>query len=432
MAKRPRQDNQSGDEAPFRGEEPSAARALARGIGDIQQATGVMVRYAAAFDETVGPLIDRGNQRGIDRAARECTAEAGRRRQLANNELQAAKKLFRLEIANVAPVTAVRQAVRQFDRHIRDAQSTIALYHKISLASIKRMRFLALRNLKAGAGPFVLPSFPNLEIVWRDNQRHNIRGVVVPVTKVKFNLRILGLKLNFAVAQFRPEGVPQLPPPKLLVPAKPVVVGGRTTTALDSPGPEAGNLVVPAAGGNPAVDFYGYLKIIYVTGVPPECTIRFQTIATPRRYLLVNGAWVDLLPVAGQPRADPPGGGPNINVGGGTWVFSDFPNGGIPNGAPVCTYRTVNDLFRTWVVEFCPGALPNILGYWEWSFRQVLHMTATGVVSVTIPPAPAGVAAPPGGWPNAPGSGPTTWVDANAAPADAAAEHKALFPESYL
>ncbi len=164
------------------------------------------------------------------------------------------------------------------------------------------------------------------------------------------------------------------------------------------------------------------------------CRIEFRTIWYPNWSFLPaggGGGWQDATPGGnpGQPRADPPGGGPNFDVAPGTTAFADFPGNWFLPGTAACAYLRRDDLFRTWVVLICPGNT-TVLGYWQWQFKMVIHQGTNGVENVETQPGngPAGVAAPPGGWPSAPSSGPTTWVDAANAPAQATADYKASYP----
>ncbi len=322
-------------------------------------------------------------------------------------------------------------SVRRLQKKIKEKRSwalkNIELYHRLNKSSITAILYWSKAFSKSlpTLFPPIAPQY-GFEEVFADFQIHVIGGIPVPLRKIKYKIVIWGLPvLNIGFIHF-PHLPGWNPPPKVLVGSPPVTVGGRTITAVDTLGPHSGNPVLPASGGGvvPPVFFNGYMKLIYTTGVAAGCRIEYATIAISQKYMrLPGGAWIDLVPGgSGVPFADPPGGGPNIHVGD-VWVFSDFPStSSFPPGVPVCTYLVRDARYRTWVREVCPGGATTILGFWDWSFRQILHQGVAGTESVVNPPVGGGAlpgGAPPGGWPAAPGSGPTTWTGAGAAtPAD--------------
>ena len=77
------------------------------------------------------------------------------------------------------------------------------------------------------------------------------------------------MSVNICVVQFRPPGVGTALRRRCSSRPGQSQLGGRTITALDSPGPGAGNQVVPKiARDRQEMLFFGYMKVIYVTGVP--------------------------------------------------------------------------------------------------------------------------------------------------------------------
>lgn len=422
--KSPRRADRGGDTPPvFRGGELSLPVTLGMALDAAESAVYLVARHMIELELGNNKPLPARDRDTIRRYASIVKLEADRKVAQAKEEVAAARKRFDAEVELVeVPAAEKKAATRELKRKIDWAQKRIGEYATAMRNSIDGGTAWALFFARGLTNIFPNLDAPGLFEIWKDFQIHSFGRVPVPLQKTKLDLRAPGgVVFNFAVVHF-PKFPGFDPPPKILFPSPKVTVGGRTITALDLPAPTSGNAVLPAgAGGRPAKNFHGYMKIIYASGVAGRCQISFRTVTTPRIYLLMPGAaaWADATPppgAAGVPRADPPGGGPNYNLGGGMWGFADFTSADLAPGTPICTYLVRNDLFRTWVVELCPGAAPARLGYWEWSFRQILHMTAAGIVSVTQPPPPAGIPAPPGGWPAAPSSGPTTWIDNAAAP----------------
>lgn len=422
-----------GERPQYTGGEWTKEKAVADAVARIDQAVGKMVAFASAMEERRDAIVPRGDRQMIKRVetATRRDIEAIRRDALA--EVTRAREHFAALIG--APHLNARErtlAANTIASKVKWAEATIATFHKSAVNLLARAVHWALFFL---GGVFQFPElfFPRIDVVWQDFQLHSLGGVPVPIRKTKFNLTIGGsVVLNWVVVNF-PHFPGWTPPPKILVQSGRVTAGGVVITALDFTQPQAGNPVYPAGAARPPVNFWGYGKIFYATGIPAGCRLRFRQVVRSRLYIRpAGGAWIDLLPGAagvpsGTPFADPPGRTehPSGPFGPGIQGMSDFPNGSIPPGAPVCTYRFRDDLFRTWVILVCPGVPDRRLGYWQWRWAQIQHMTAAGVVNV--PAGPGGVPAPPGGWP-APGSGPTQWVDdANADPG-AAADYGAVFP----
>ena len=165
VKKRPLRDKKRGkqeitEKVVFRGEEPSAPRALARGLDAVNEAVGLMVRFALSFNLGAGPSVAADDEAGVERAAKALNAEAGRVRRVAAGELQAARRLFRLELRNVAGGRAAAAATRQFERAYGDARQSVALYHKAALEAVGLMRFWALRGLRERPIPLALLTSP--------------------------------------------------------------------------------------------------------------------------------------------------------------------------------------------------------------------------------------------------------------------------------
>jgi hypothetical protein len=420
----------------FRGGEFSTAAILDRALTRLEQALGQLIRHAADLQFQNEPLLplDQARARTIARAL---SADVRGAAVAADQARRAAGKLFTTEVRGASPrerAAATRQfAVRNKWCATRIAETRQGLLVTISRALYWNARFQKPSELLFPRIP--LPP-PHVELVWNDFQRHNIQGVSVPVRKTKFDIVIFGIRLNFALVSF-PHLPDWEPKPKLLVSSGQVTAHGVTLHALDTIGTHVGNPVLPATSHLPAVNFSGYMKIIYATDIPAGCEIKHKTVAYESVYLLPNGAlaWKDISPLGmpGQPRPDPPEGGPDNNVAPGTTALVDFPGNAFPPETAVCAYLSRNSLFRTWVLLVCPDKTDKttVLGYWQWSFRYVLHLGKDGAEPVAIPagnnPGPGGVPAPPGGWPEQ-SSGPTSWVPAESAPAEATNDYKGAFP----
>jgi hypothetical protein len=414
-------------------------RIIARQRQALEEIVGRLGKFNWALQQGQLPEIRIGNQKLVDQTSEMLTATVGRLETASQAAIQDVETLFETELASTDLPPRQKEQIRlQLRTRFSWAQKLIKECADSARTLIAQARNWATTFTREQPAIGFLPLPLEIQRVWRSFQFHGIGGVPVPLAKEKYHIKILGFELNFGLVNF-PSLPGWNPPPKVLPPSGTTVVGGRTITALDSIGVHTGNPVLPAAAPLPATNLFGYMKFIYVTGVAAACTISFRTVLYPRVFLLLPGAaaWVDISPGgAGTPQADPPGGGPNINVGGGGWVFADFPNTG-PGGFAAPTHIFRNELYRTWVVELCPPAAPNVLGYYEWGFRQLVHVTAPGVMAnVIVPPAPGGLPVPPagasppgGGWPaNVPSTTPVTWTNAGAAPAAATADYNAAFP----
>jgi hypothetical protein len=79
---------------------------------------------------------------------------------------------------------------------------------------------------------------PHIELVWKDLQRHNFEGVLVPIRKTKFDIVIFGIRLNFAVVSF-PHFPDWEPKPKLLVSYRALKRRFSTETLRGGRGPQS-------------------------------------------------------------------------------------------------------------------------------------------------------------------------------------------------
>ena len=415
----------------FRGGQTMSAVVLERAQMNLDAALDQLIRYFADFQTRA--LLPTDTARASD-VARALTADVNRAARSADLARRAVRSVFDTDLKSIESLRERTRATRQFAANDEWCALRITEMRKGLLTAIRRAQYWNKRLRRPSAGLFPkLPPLPHLSLeqVWEDLQYHNIGGVTVPVRKVKFNLKFLGRKLNFAIVSF-PEFPGWKPKPKILVSSGEEAFNGTGLHALDTIGPKVGNHVLPGGATGPAVDFSGYMKIIYTDGIPPGCRVEYRTVLYPSwSFLPSGGTWRDATPGGnpGGPRADPPGGGPSYSVAPGTAAFADFPGSWFLPGTAVCSYLVRNDLFRTWVVQICPGNT-LLLGYWEWRFRFVLHQGTSGVENITTQPGngPAGVADPPGGWPAAPSSGPTTFVPAGSAPAQATTDYNNAFP----
>jgi hypothetical protein len=272
-------------------------------------------------------------------------------------------------------------------------------------------------------------SLPNIELVWRIYQTHQLDGIPVPVAVTKLHVSVpIFLEINIIIINFPSLPGGWNPPVKVLIPSATKQKNGRTITAFDTIGTHVGNPIYPQTGEFPGSNFSGYMKSIYTTGVPAGCSIKYRTVLYPTTGYLPQGMrrWTMMPP---QPQPDPPGGNPTVDLGGGRWVCCDFPNswaGNLPPSSHI--YR--NDKFRTWVLESCPGVPDKLLGYYEWGFTMLLHVIpGSKLEEVRIPPAPPNIPPPPGGWPpNAPSTRPVTWTDSENADEQARRDYQTLFP----
>jgi hypothetical protein len=320
-------------------------------------------------------------------------------------------------------------AAQKLYQRIRWATENVTWAEAASKASIARARYWALTQLGTAAlfPDIPLLPLPEVKTVWESEQRHNFNHTPVDVKKVKVNVTLLGTTVNIGYLVFpEVDGVQR--PPKVFTPARPVTRNGVTLTALDTVGVESGNTVLPSREGHGAVRFWGYGKIIYGKDIPDGCRLVFRQVVYPHLYVGVpvedGYIWGDVAPNQTSGESFPES-MDTESLGDGMAGMADFPHFEFPEQVPVCTYAKRDLTFRTWVLLVCDSG-STLLGYWAWSFRQILHQGEGGTENLESPP--DGVPAPPGGWPR-PGAGPTTWTDANDAPSEAKADYDRHFPE---
>ena len=406
----------------------SASEIAARAKLDLERAVGLMVQYASALEVGHIPPIPFGSKRRINAIAALRRAEVAAIRRHARSRLVEIARRTRRELALSEDSTRAQlAAVRQLEARANWSRARIREFASGALKTIATTRHWALRFSKTTPDFFHLPQFPNfIEKIWESDQTHNFGGAFVKVRKTKFNIKI-GTGYNFVVLSF-----PDAPDvePKILSAVPAVQAGGITITALDTSGVETGNPVTPAPSNGKAIAFWGYGKIIYASGIPAGCKVRFKQIKYGSCYILPSGGttWIDVFGGdSGKATEDPTGSTeyPSVPLGTGMTGIADFPNGGFSPNTAICTYKVRDAKYRTWVVLECPGAPLKRLGYWEWSYRLILHMGGPGIGVLGGPPKDA--PAPPSGWPT-PGAGPTNWVAEASASYEAKGDYNRLFP----
>lgn len=411
---------------------PLAAVALRGAEQGLDRAEDLMWDYASLLVDKTGPSVAPGPPARVAEGRDVLRAEAERVRRVALDEVRAVKRFFnanlRLSGAPPAELAAIREV---FEPREQAAQISIEDHYKYALATIDDMTYWA-QHQSAENVDLMVPALRGFfDVVWTHQQRHRISGTIVRITKGKVNVRLFGNRVNVGGVAWHPPAGGTAGPAKILRSMQAQTPNGRTTVALDSASTEAGNVVqeTPAR----TLEFYGYLKVFYTEGVPANCRIIYQQVAycdcarCPAPAPGADRRWQRLSSTR-MFRDGPPGGTTN-DLGNGRWGHADFPNSGPP-GPGACSYTLRADLFRTWVLEECEDGATTVLGYWEWSYRQLLHLTATGVEEVPTNPRPAGLPAPPAGWPtpDAPSAGPTRWVDAADAPAELERDRARLYP----
>jgi hypothetical protein len=259
-----------------------------------------------------------------------------------------------------------------------------------------------------------------VRVVSKTPSRHDIdstRQVQLELRKVCFELNGREICWYFAIfPSFPPDWNP---PPKALERNGTRTVGGRTFNAYDSNGGvQTGCPVLPGGGGLPPTNFSGYMKIIEICDIPKDCKVIFKQVLYPKLFIRPPGGpeFFDILkpPPPGGPRPDPPEGKLGIPTSEpGKFIMADFPHfstniagpGQPAQSLPVSTHFLREARFRTWIVERCPQIADSVLGYYEWGFTALWHVTepfTVEYVRVDAPEGPPGLPAPPGGWTNAP------------------------------
>jgi hypothetical protein len=405
----------------------------ARADLDLERAVGLMAEYNAALDIGQIPPIPPGPQSRVDALASLRRADVSSTRKQAETRTTDIVRRARKELALTrAPARPRATAARRIDVKAKWARVRIREFASAALKTIATSRYWAL-NFERTKTSSPLPGKPvdaSVDKVWEKEQTHNLGGSPIKVRKTKVSIKIpdapepdfnMGILLSFPDSP----GVKR----KLLSQSGSTTAGGITITAFDTPGLEKGNPVAPAPPGGKETKFWGYGKIIYVKGLGAGCKVRYRQIKYGSAYLLPSGSstWTDAKSGdSGKATEDPKGASeyPSHDLGNGMNGMADFPNWD-PSSSAICTYAVRDEKYRSWLVLECPGKAPQRLGYWEWSFRIVLHVAAGGLESLDS--APQGVAAPPCGWPT-PGTGPTTWVPEASASDDAKGDYNRLFP----
>lgn len=418
-------------ERPHVGGEMSAVELLALAGRDVNRV--VFAAWARVFAQNTAREIHypKTQADGIRKMAALYQREAKASARAAMRELAGIRTRFGSQLEWVVdPKRDIDTAALKLHKRVDWAADHVALAEAASMVSIADARYWALTQRGTGAVFYDFPPLPapELKTVWESEQRHNFNHTPVDVKKAKVDVTLLGTTVNIGYLVF-PEIDGVQPPPKVFMPSPPVTRHGVTLTALDTVGVENGNTVLPAREGHRAIRFWGYGKIIYGKAIPDGCRLVFKQVVYPKLYVGMRDedgsyVWGDVAP--GQTSGGSFGEAMDTAaLGPGMAGMADLPHFDFPDAVPVCVYATRDLTFRTWVILACEGS-STLLGYWEWSFRQILHRGANGTESLERPP--VGVPAPPGGWPR-PGAGPTTWTDRDDAPREARADYDRHFPD---
>jgi hypothetical protein len=404
----------------------------ARADIELQRAVGLVAQHAAALEIGQIPPIPLGPPQRINAIANLRRADVAAIRREAEARLALVLRSVKKELALTAAAgRARRSAAQRIDSRAKWARTRIREFVSVALKTITTSRYWALRHARTTtSSPVPKLEDASVEKIWDKEQTHCFGGSLIKVRKTKVSLKLpdapepdfnMGVLLSFPDSP----GVKR----KLLSQSGSTTAGGISLTAFDTPGVEKGNPVMPAPPGGTAIKFWGYGKIIYVKGLSRGCKVRFRQIKYGSAYLLPSGGrtWTDVKGgESGHAAEDPKGASeyPSHDLGNGMTGMADFPNWD-PSSNAVCTYAIRDERYRTWVVLECPGELAKRLGYWEWSYRIILHVGSGGLEALDKPP--KDVPAPPSGWPT-PGSGPTTWVPEDSASDTAKGDYNHLFP----
>ena len=413
---------------------PTISGALRRGIAEVEDTVGLILGFTLGLSDDADLEISIADADSVRETSRLLQKEVRRHARRARVLLRDTKQgtLAQLELS--AGTSRDRQhAVRAFSAKLAWGSKLIDQYQTASLDQVRMSARWALTFSKGFPDSYSLYApIGTIEEVWRHAQFHRMGAVYVPIVKQKLRLSF-GMMAGFQFILVHPPRYPGFEPrPKVLFPSRRQTVGDRTIWAFDTAGVEKGNEMLPAIPPFPKTRFFGYMKVIYVTGVAAGCRIQFRQVRKSKLYVLPPGANAWRTVDAGRPLADPPVGEQShndVDLGDGKWMKSDFPSGAWPPNAPVCSYAVYINHYRTWIIEIC-GNTKTFLGYWDWGFTQNLHQGNAGTESIATPPPPANVPRPPGGWPNAPKADGATWTARENAPQAAQDEYQQAYGES--